>query len=298
MSDRHAVVTPLATRVVPTRRYRSMPSLVMPDPGVPDRVLPPQPSINELFELRVAVDDTTEADAFTVRFQVYCEELGYEPRERFDDRCECDRADLRSVSVVAYYRPTGTPVGCYRLLLADPARVDEPFHLEEVCPQRQPGSIPESGDRRMGCAEISRFCIIAPFRRFTRAGAAQPPAGIDPERWEREAPRRSNLAALMWLSAAHLAVHLRLDCILALMEPRLRLLCRSIGFAFEPIGPAVEFRGQRVPYRIDRRALRALLQVPQTAELLAPVAAAWEAQASAHPLLANYLAPQAGPGNA
>jgi N-acyl amino acid synthase of PEP-CTERM/exosortase system len=251
-------------------------------------VAPPLPSIHDVFELRVATDDRTEADAFSVRWQVYCQEYGYEPGERFPDHCECDSADLRSVSVVAYYRATGAPVGCFRLLFADPARVDEPFHLEEVCVERDPGSIPERGNARMGCAEISRFCILAPFRRFTRTADAQPPAGLDAARWESD--RRQNLAALMWLSAAHLAVHLRLDCLLALMEPRLQAACRSIGFTFHPIGPPVEFRGQRVPYRIDRRALRALLALPQTAALLAPIAPRWEAQASAHPQLVNYLA--------
>ena len=288
-SDPHATLTPVGNRLVPQCSYQRMPSLVMPDPEFPDKVMPLQPGIHDLFELRVAIDDRTEADAFSVRYQVYCQEYGYEPIERFPDRCECDNADLRSVSVVAYYRATGMPVGCYRLLFADPGHVDDPFHLEEVCFQRQPGSIPERGTSRMGCAEISRFCILAPVRRFTRTADCQPPAGIDSARWQAEAPRRLNLAGLMWLSAAHLAVHLRLDYILALMEPRLQIACRNLGFTFPPIGPAVDFRGQRVPYRIDRRALRALLKVPQTAELLAPVSQRWEEQARAHPLLMNYL---------
>ena len=47
--------------------------------------------------LRIACDDATESDAFAVRWQVYCHELGFEPAERFPDRRERDAADLRSV---------------------------------------------------------------------------------------------------------------------------------------------------------------------------------------------------------
>ena len=108
-------------------------------------------------------------------------------------------------------------------------------------------------------------------------------------RWHAETEHRLDLASLLWLSAAHLAVDIRLDYILALMEPRLQLLARSVGFVFQPIGPGVEYRGLRMPYRIDRRALRALLQVPQTAAFLTPVTADWHDQATRHPMLSSYL---------
>ncbi len=282
-------ITPLANRLVPAFHYQRMPSLVMPDPIVPDGVLPPQHGIDEIFELRVATDDSTERDAFSVRWQVYCDELGYEPAGRFPDHLEYDAADMRSVSVVAYYRATGMPIGCFRLMLADPQCLAAPFHLEEVCTHLETGMLPRDGSDRLGYTEISRFCIVAPFRRFTRSQDCRPPAAIDAVRWREESQHRQNLASFLWLSAAHLAVHARLDYILALMEPRLQQLARSVGFVFHPIGPGVEFRGLRQPYRIDRRALRALLQDPRTASLLAPLAPAWEAQAVSHPLLVNYL---------
>jgi hypothetical protein len=104
-----------------------------------------------------------------------------------------------------------------------------------------------------------------------------------------------NLVGFMWLAAAHLVVHIGLDYLLALMEPRLHVLCGSMGFAFQPIGPGVEFRGLRVPYRIDRRAIRALLHLPELAMLLGPASHSWEKQAATHPLLAGYL--QAQPGS-
>lgn len=280
--------TALADPMVTDFRYRRLPTLEMPVPNIPEGTELPRPEIHAVFELRLATTRAIENDAFAIRWQVYCRELGYEPTEKFPDQRESDAADRHAVQVVAYHRRTGLPVGCFRLLLADPARLEEPFHIEEICTDLRPGSLPRAGERRLGYAEMSRYCILAPFRRFTR----QAPAGMEPAHWQAEEPLRRGLATLMWLAAVHLAVHIRLDYILALMEPRLCQLARSWGFVFEAIGPGVDFRGLRVPYRIDRRSVRALLRDPVISALLSPVTPAWDAQAEQHPLLRNYLRQQ------
>ncbi|MDP2060502.1 MAG: hypothetical protein Q8J97_12240, partial [Flavobacteriaceae bacterium] len=139
-----------------------------------------------------------------------------------------------------------------------------------------------------GCAELSRFCIVAPFRRFDAACEA-PPWGIPADQWAAETRHRRSLAGLMWLTAAHIALALRLDYLLTLMEPRLQVLGRAMGLNFVSIGDPVEFCGQRAPYRIDRRSLRTLLLVPQTAALLMPITPGLETGIRTHPLLASYL---------
>lgn len=287
--DRTTCLTPIRCRQVPSFRYQRTPSALMPMPCLPERIVLPEPGIHELFTLRVACDDATEADAFAVRWQVYCNELGYEPADRFPDRCERDAADLRSVQVVAYHRPGGRPVACFRLVMADPAHPRARFHVEQVCPTLAPRAIPDDGEARRGCAELSRFCIIAPFRRF-EAGAEAPPWGIDPLRWAAEARLRRGLAGLMWLAAAHIAAELRLDYLLTLMEPRLEVLGRAMGLAFLAIGSPVDFRGLRAPYRIDRRSLRSLLGQQQAAGLLLPLVPALDEGMRRHPLLQPYLA--------
>lgn len=268
-------------------RYQRLPTSLMPEPIIPERVILPLPGIHDVFRLEVAVAEAVQQDAFSVRWEVYCRELGYEPAERFPDHRERDEADNHSVQVVAYHRGAERPVGCFRLLMADPAQPVTPFHLEEVCSQIADGKLPREPERRMGLAEISRFCILGSFRHFDINQEA-PPWGIDPVRWQAEAVHRRGLAGLMWLAAARLTVSMRLDYLLALMEPRLQMLARTLGFSFEEIGPGVEFRGLRVPYRIDRRALRALLSAPRTAGFLEPVAGALEEQARRHVFLQGY----------
>lgn len=287
-SDSIGTLTPLGSRAVPRFTYQRTPSALMPMPTLPERIVLPQPGIRDVFDIEIACDDQAEAAAFSVRWQVYCDELGFEPADRFPEQQEHDRADLRSVQVIARHRASGRAVGCFRLLMADPVAPTAPFHVEEVCTSIAYGAIPDQPEARLGCAELSRFCIVAPFRRFDAATEA-PPWGIDPAVWAAEAVHRRGLAGLMWLAAAHISVSLRLDYLLTLMEPRLQLLGRSMGFNFSPIGAPVEFRGQRVPYRIDRRALRSLLTVPQTAALMAPITGGLDAGIRRHPMLASYL---------
>lgn len=287
-SSPNATRTPISDRLRPRFTYLRRPTALMPMPTLPERIILPEIGIGEVFDIRVAIDDVTENAAFSVRWEVYCRELGFEPMERFPDHCEHDAADLRSVQVVAYHRSSGRPVGCYRLLMADPVVPAAPFHVEEVCQRLTAGAIPATGLGRLGYAELSRFCIIAPFRRFDAATEA-PPFGIAPERWLAEARHRRGLSGLLWLTAARIALELRLDYLLTLMEPRLQQLGKAMGFNFTAIGDPVEFRGERVPYRIDRRALRSLLQVPQTAALLTTILPHLDGDLTLHPLLTPYL---------
>lgn len=284
-----ATLTPLASRQVPPFTYQRTPTSLLPMPTIPERIILPSAEIHQVFALVLASDDAREAQAFGVRWQVYCQELGFEPAGRFPDRREHDAVDERSVQVVALHRASGLPVGCFRLVMADPQRPQAPWHVEEVARALTPGAIPAHAAGRLGCAELSRFCIIAPFRRFD-AGSELPPAGIGAAQWAAETTHRRGLAGLMWLAAAHIAVTLRLDWLLTLMEPRLQVLGRTLGLDFQAIGAPVDFRGERRPYRLDRRSLRLLLDLPQTSALVAPLAAQLGAGIAAHPMLRNYLA--------
>lgn len=283
----------ISNRLVPRFTYKRTPTSLMPMPTLPDRLILPDERILDLIDIRIATDDASEEMAFSVRWDVYCRELGFEPTERFPDRRESDDDDLRSVQVVAIHRPTGQPVGCFRLVLADPVHTSRPFHVEAVCSRLHAGAIPSAGKERLGYAEISRFCIIAPFRHFD-AAIDTPPWDIDRQAWADEIPLHRGLAGLMWLVAARVAVVLRLDYLLTLMEPRLQMLSRVMGMNFQPIGEAVYFRGMRVPYRIDRRSLRSLLVAKQAAPLLVPLEQEISRGIEAHPLLTSYVS--SGPG--
>lgn len=287
MADAHSS-NGSSRRLIPRFTYTRTPTSLMPMPTLPERIVLPDVGILDVFDIRIATDEETEALAFGVRWDVYCRELGFEPAERFPDHHESDADDQRSVQVVAIHRRSGRPAGCFRLLLADPADIRRPFHVEAVCSGLLKGVIPTVGQARLGYAELSRFCIIAPFRHFDAAVEA-PPWGIAREEWNAEAPLHRGLAGLMWLVAAQVAVRIRLDYLLTLMESRLQTLGKVMGMNFLSIGDPVEFRGMRVPYRIDRRSLNSLLAVPQTARLLRPLETSIDGAIRSHPLLISYL---------
>lgn len=275
-------------RLAPRFTYKRTPTALLPMPTLPERLSLPDPRLAGLFDIRLAADEETEAMAFAVRWEVYCRELGYEPAERFPDHREYDADDSRSVQVVVVHRASARPIGCFRLLLADPGDIPRPFHVESVCGARRLIGIPPDGQGRLGHAELSRFCIIAPFRHYD-ASREDPPWGIARADWDAEVPLHRGIAGMMWLAAAHIAVRIRLDFLLTLMEPRLQVLSRVMGLNFQSIGDPVDFRGIRVPYRIDRRSLRALLALPQTDALLRPLQDSIARGIDRHPLLSSYL---------
>jgi N-acyl amino acid synthase of PEP-CTERM/exosortase system len=281
-----STITPISNRLYPRFVYQRTPSALMPMPTIPERVFLPECGIHEVFDVRIAIDDAGEDAAFRVRHEVFCRDMGCK-FPAVDGR-EYNETDQRSVQVVAYHRASGQPVGCYRLIMADPADPLAIFPIEDNCPALVSGSIPTSADARLGCAEISRFCVISSFRKFD-AATESTPCGVPAAQWEAETHHRRGLAGLLWLTLAHLAVGLRLDYLVTLTEARLQQLGRTMGFSFLPIGEPVEYYGPRYPFRIDRRSLRAPLLVPQTAALLSPILSGFDAGLRAHPLLASYL---------
>ncbi len=285
-----ATPTPLANRAYPRFAYRHTPTAELPLPVLPERIVLPGAAIHDAFVIEIACDDRTEHEAYALRWEVYCHELGYE--EGSPEHKEYDAADQRSVQVVVRHRATGRVAACYRLVMADPDHPDIPFHVEEVCGSIDRLAVPARGEARRGFAELSRFCIAAAYRSHDLV--AGPPPGISAPLWSAEAAHRRGLAGLMWLSAAHIAVSIRLDYLLTLMEPRLRQLGTVMGLGFAAIGGPVEFRGVRVPYRIDRRSLRSLLEARQTAALVGPLRIALDGGIRRHPLLAAYLDNRSG----
>lgn len=287
-----STLTPISQRLAVPIRYHRTPTLLTADPPGAARRIPLSPAITDAYAIAIALDDRVEADAFAVRWEVYCRELGYEPVDSFPAHGEYDDEDQRALQVVAYHRASARAVGCFRLVLADPRDPTAPFHIEKVCGGLPPEAFPGTADGRLGCVELSRFCIVGSHRRHDAADA--PPDGVDGQRWRAEAPQRRGLPALLWLTAAAIVVRAGLDHLYALMDPRLEFLSRAMGMSFTAVGPGVQFRGVRLPYRTGRRDLQAMLQAyrsPAIASLLDATATA----ALRHPALAPYL-PDGGGG--
>jgi N-acyl-L-homoserine lactone synthetase len=88
-------------------------------------------------------------ETYRLRYQVYCQERGYESEKQCPQKCEVDEYDAYSVHFVA--KKWGKAVGTVRLILNNPIG----FPAERYCKAR----INAYGMKKEKTVEISRFAI-------------------------------------------------------------------------------------------------------------------------------------------
>lgn len=218
------------------------------------------------FDVVPATDEAMRAEAFRLRYQVYCVENPFEDPAENPGGLETDAYDAHSVHSLLIHRPSATVAGCVRLVLPRPAvgtvRLVLPeggwgaLPIHHVCDHpllRDPEALPPATT-----AEISRFAISKAFRRRREDGLF--PDLVDPE-----APAHMSytpdrrllphmtlglLKGVMQMSAAHGITHW---C--AVLEPALLRLLDRLGLRLTPLGPTVEYHGLRQPAYADIAAL-------------------------------------------
>lgn len=214
--------------------------------------LPPgdeRPSLSDLydryFEVLPARSPALLDEAHALRYQVYCVEHAFEdPAAQAMPGRERDAYDAHADHAVLIYRPSHQVVGCVRLILP-------PYDTSDVrLPMRD---LLASADRNRfdtfppgSTAEISRYAVSKMFRRregetlfpdigFTNLGHADA---------RRLLPHMSLglIRGVAKLAGSHGVTHL---C--AAMVPALMRLIERFGLHFEPLGPLVDYHGQRQP---------------------------------------------------
>lgn len=198
------------------------------------------------FELSLAQTEEERAEVYEVRYRVYCEEFGYEPKEAFLDGRERDEFDAQSLHCLVTHRQSGRPAGCVRLVLP-PA--DGCIPMEEHCGRSlDPEFMAKFRDQRDSMCEISRLAVDGAFRRRRGEKATRFGAQDDFNFAERERRTFPLIAISLFLAAAAAAdLYDRPHCF-AIMEPFLPLMLRRTGVLFNRIGEDFEFRGTRAPY--------------------------------------------------
>lgn len=210
-------------------------------------------SFHQYFAVVPAETEELLHETFKIRYQVYCEELGYEDKNSFRDQEEVDGFDPVSQHCLLLHKSSNIYAGSIRLVSAVKNRL--PFEsLYGVHAFRS-----ESIDFRqldpLTYAEISRIAVISHFRR--RKDEQNTPAGVIPEPESHETERRSFplIAFGLYLSAAGMGLNSGLERVFAMMEPRLARRLRIYGINFQQIGPEIEHRGKRAPFQITRAQL-------------------------------------------
>lgn len=155
---------------------------------------------------------------FSLRYQVYCLERGYEVPEHYPHRLEIDEYDPYSIHFIAYAE--SDPVGTARLILHNPQGLPVEKHcyinVAALC-----------GTNNV--VEMSRYAVSTEAMRQTSAN-------------------RSRVTHALMREAYQTGKELGIEYVIAAMSSGLERLLRRCGIKFKKAGSTVEYHGLRTPY--------------------------------------------------
>ncbi|WP_110648214.1 PEP-CTERM/exosortase system-associated acyltransferase [Salinicola peritrichatus] len=207
------------------------------------------------FQVILATTADEKDRVFSLRHQVYCEELGYEPLN-LKDRIERDEFDTRSLHCLIEHRSTGLAAGCMRVVIPDASSAKfSQLPIEEHC--RQFDAVVEWGRRsidRNSLCEISRIAIPRYFRTQMHKQRESAVTGLGELVFTKQERRVFPLIGVsLFLCATALTGIAQRHHVLAMMENRFYRLLARTGLKFEQVSRPMQFRGQRAAFYIDQR---------------------------------------------
>jgi N-acyl amino acid synthase of PEP-CTERM/exosortase system len=183
------------------------------------------------------------AEAFRLRYQVYCKEHSFEDPTDNQDGLERDQLDEHALHTLLVHRPSETYVGTVRLILPDAEEKGFEFPIRSVC---EHSLLRENNENlpRNYTAEISRFAVSKNFRR--RDGDRQTTVGGYSDE---EDPRRMipHISLGLMQAIVDMARRGGVTHLCAMMEPALLRMLSRLGIHFNNLGPRVEYHGTRQP---------------------------------------------------
>jgi N-acyl-L-homoserine lactone synthetase len=177
-------------------------------------------AFEEEFTVELVHGSQSAEEAYSLRYQVYCLERGYEPAV---GGMETDEFDANARHVLLRRRSTGQVVGTVRLVLSRPESPENSFPMQGVCDASLLSDL-----SLVRTAEVSRFAISKHRRGANRAADAL-----------------MRLALVRGL--VQLSTQLGITHWCAVMERTLLRLLQSSAIHFQPLGPLVEYHGLRQP---------------------------------------------------
>jgi N-acyl amino acid synthase of PEP-CTERM/exosortase system len=203
------------------------------------------------LDAELAVNASQRDEAYRLRYDVYCEERGYEDAARFPNRMEMDEYDHNSIHALVRHRSSDLVAGVVRLVFADESDPHKPLPIEYYCGDHFDRSVLERYDfSRAEVAEVSRFAVSNRFvNSAAPAGDLSPQGDVHGRHRFQDDPSQylphislGLIAMLFVASAQH-----RISHWYAIMEPSLNRLLGRSGIEFNAIGPIMNYHGRRQP---------------------------------------------------
>ncbi len=204
-----------------------------------------------------------------LRYQIYCEETGFEDSARYPDRLEKDEFDDYAVHSLLRHRETGLYIGTVRLILPRPD-LKQCFPIQQVAAHPiffEPKLVPRSQ-----VAEISRFAISKDFKKRVAEFSCHRPraGGYAPHPRSEGAQILPYLILGLFTAMVRMSVQQEISHWFCVMEPALVRLLSRHGLHFVPYGATVEYHGKRQPcyVRVKDFLSRAHKERPDVWELI------------------------------
>ncbi len=221
----------------------------------PAEVAQERPDHASLFSMYARWFDVVPADsperlaeAYRLRYQVYCVENTFEHANQHADGLEIDEFDKHSVHSLLIHRPTAMVAGTVRLILPNGSGDVAALPVSQVCTDpslRDPALFPPART-----AEISRFAVSKAFRRrITDATHVDMHfvEGAGPDRSHERRVLTPNITLGLMKAIAEMSIRNGITHLTAMMEPALLRLTSRLGIKFTPLGSLVDYHGQRQP---------------------------------------------------
>ena len=205
---------------------------------------------NQYFKIRFADTKELRQEAFKIRYGVYSDELGWEPKN--DAEMETDECDDYSYHCLLEHRRTGVFAGCIRLIIPPTTEPDKKLPFEKSCLESARTDVFDTQQLpRGGFGEISRLAVLASFRRRDKEKSVPYVLNtVNPETVYSEDERRNfpNIAMGLYIGGIALAELFQHVGMVVMMEPRLNRRLKRFGLPFQQIGDEMDYHGQRAMF--------------------------------------------------
>ena len=199
-----------------------------------------------IFKVVRANTPTLMDEVHKLRYQIYCVENPFENAGEHPDGRERDRYDVNSMHHLLIHRASGLAVGTVRMVLPNEEDLHRSFPIQAVCPDIEALKRPLHIRR---ASEISRFCISREIRKRIeddpKYASVHVPGALESE--NEYSTRRIIYHAMLGLMRACIDVvqERGIDTTYLICEPALLRIFNKLSVAFTPVGPMVNYHGQR-----------------------------------------------------
>lgn len=191
------------------------------------------------FEVFLADTEESKKIHYKIRYQVYCEEMGFENKEDFPDEMEYDADDEKSIHFIVRNKETTDWVGAMRLIY----KGDGLLPVEQSCNLNE-----KVNNDLFETVEISRLCLLKHVRK---GKDIDPPHGIYKD------PKQNKLNRLIIWGMFHAAVEYgnenKIPNSYFMTTMALAKLLKRAGLNLINIGGSCQHKGERFPFRMNTK---------------------------------------------